>query len=472
MTVLNIPRIMVASHRGGAGKTIVSLGLLFSFKTKGLKVASFKKGPDYIDAGWLSSITSRPCRNLDLFILTEEQNLYTFYLGIKDGADVAIIEGNRGLYDGVDWQGSCSTAQLARLLKAPIILVLDCTKATRSIAALLKGFVEFEKDINIVGVILNNIARPRHEDIIRKSIENYVGINVLGTIPKLKDLPNERHLGLVTSYEFHFKFLPILKETFEKNVDLERILEIAKNVESLSIPDFYVNEEKEFYKGVRIAVFYDKAFQFYYPENLEFLQYLGAELVYVNALQDRTLPAVDGIYLGGGFPEVYAQALAENEPLRKDVYIAGEDGIPIFAECGGLMYLGKEIFWKDKSYPMVGLLPIRFVVEPRPQGHGYVVARCVKANPYFPVGEIIKGHEFHYSRPEILDFKPGMEFTFKLEKGVGFGGGKDGLQYKKIFASYTHIHFLAINYFPKNFLKEAKDLEGIKLNTKKEVAYV
>jgi len=473
MKILNTPRLMVASHRGGAGKTIVSLGLLFSFKTKNLNVVSYKKGPDYIDAGWLSSITGKPCRNLDLFILNDEQNLYTFYLGVKDGADVALIEGNRGLYDGVDWQGSCSSAQLARLLKTPVIFVLDCTKATRSMAALLKGFVEFEKDVNIVGVILNNIARPRHEDIIRASIENYVGISVLGSIPKLKHLPNERHLGLITSYEFNFKFLPILKETFEKNVDLDKVLEIARNARPLLMPEpYYFNDEKDSYRGVKIAVFYDKAFQFYYPENLEILQYLGAELVYVNALKDRTLPEVDGIYLGGGFPEVYAEALAENESLRKDVYTAGEEGIPIFAECGGLMYLGKEILWKDKAYPMVGLLPIRFIVEPRPQGHGYVVARCVRANPYFPEGEIIKGHEFHYSRPEILEYKPGMEFSFKLEKGTGFGGGKDGLQYKKIFASYVHIHFLAISYFPKNFLKEAKNSEGIKLNKKKEVAYV
>jgi len=472
MIILNVPRLMVASHRGGAGKTIVSLGLLFSLKTRNFKVASFKKGPDYIDAGWLSSIAERPCRNLDLFILNEEQNLFTFFLGVKDGVDVALIEGNRGLYDGVDWQGSCSSAQLARLLKTPVIFVLDCTKATRSMAALLKGFVEFEKDVTIAGVILNNIARPRHENIIRTAIENYVGIKVLGSIPKLKHLPNERHLGLITSYEFHFKFLPILKESFEKNVDLDKILEIAQNVEPLLIPGHYLTEEKNLYKGLKIAVFYDKAFQFYYPENLEILHNLGAELVYVNALQDRTLPEVDGIYLGGGFPEVYAEALAENGTLRKDVYLAGEEGIPIFAECGGLMYLGKEIFWKDKSYPMVGLLPIRFVVEPRPQGHGYVLARCVKANPYFPEGEIIKGHEFHYSRPEILDFKPGMEFVFKLEKGTGFGGGKDGLQYKKIFASYTHIHFLAISYFARNFLNQAKDFEGIKFNKKKEVAYV
>ena len=473
--IYNIPRLLISSHKGGAGKTIFTIGLTYYLKSLGLKISTFKKGPDYIDAGWHSSITGAPCRNLDLFMLSEEQNLFTFYLGIKDGAELAIIEGNRGLYDGVDWRGSCSSAQLARLLKTPIIFVLDCTKATRSMAALLKGFADFEKDLNIAGVILNNIARPRHEDTIRASIENSVGIKVLGSIPKLKHLPNERHLGLITSHEFNFKFLPILKETFEKCVDLEGVLEIAKKAEPVSLPSLYLNKEKnlkDIYNGVKIAIFYDRAFQFYYPENLEILQYLGAELVFVNALQDRTLPKVDGIYLGGGFPEVYAEALAENESLRKDVFEAGEEGIPIFAECGGLMYLGKEIMWKEKTYPMVGLLPIRFVVEPRPQGHGYVVARCVRANPYFPEGVIVKGHEFHYSRPEILNYKPGMEFVFELEKGTGFGGGKDGLQYKKIFASYLHIHFLALLYFPKNFLNEAMEGKKVKIIKKKEVAYV
>jgi len=474
MKTFTIPRLMIASHRGGAGKTILTIGLLFILRSKNIKVTAFKKGPDYIDAGWLALVSQRPCRNLDLFLLKEEQNLYSFYLGIKDNVDLALIEGNRGLFDGLDWQGSCSSAELARLLKTPIIMVLDCTKATRSMAALVKGFLEFEKGIKIAGIILNNIARPRHEEVIKNAIEHYVGIDVLGSIPKLRYLPSERHLGLITSQEYRLNFLTILKEAVEKNIDLDKILQIANQAKPIELPTSYPIKENQIFTGVKIAVFYDKAFQFYYPENLEILQDLGAELVFVNSFEDSTLPSVDGVYLGGGFPEIYAEALAENKSLKKDIYLAGQEGVPIYAECGGLMYLGKEIQWNNKRYPMVGLLPIKFVVEPRPQGHGYIIARCIKSNPYFPVGEIIRGHEFHYSRPEILNFKENIDFIFHLERGVGFGDQQDGLYYKKIFASYTHIHFLGIPFFVANFLGEALNCKGLninKRNKKREVGY-
>ncbi len=465
---------MVASHKGGAGKTIFTVGLTFCLKAKGLKIANFKKGPDYIDAGWLTAISGRPCRNLDPFLLTDRQNLSVFYQGIQDSPDLVIIEGNRGLFDGVDWQGTCSSASLARLLKCPILLVIDCTKATRSIAALVKGFVEFEKDLTISGVILNNIARPRHETIIRQAIENFVGVPVLGFLPKLKHLPSERHLGLITSQEYHLKFLPLLKEAMESNVDLEKIMEIASKAEPLSIPVLSpLNNEKEgLFRGLKVGIFYDRAFQFYYPENLQILEALGATLVFINALEDRSLPPVDAIYIGGGFPEVYAEALAENESLRKDVFLAGEEGIPIYAECGGLMYLGKEIRWQGKDYPMVGLFPIRFIIEPRPQGHGYVIAKCIHPNPYFPLNSEIRGHEFHYSRAEILQWKEGMNLVFTLSKGTGLSKQKDGLQYKKIFASYIHLHFYAIDYLPVNFLRQAE--LGLEVNKKNKegVAYV
>lgn len=458
----NIPRILISSHKGGSGKTIFTLGLITYLRSKGFNLSAFKKGPDYIDAGWLSKISKTPCRNLDLFLFDEEDNLYSFYIGSKD-SNLAVIEGNRGLFDGLDIFGSCSTSKLAQLLKAPIILVLDCTKVTRSLAALVKGFLEFEKDIEIKGVILNKIARPRHENIIRGSIEYYTGIRVLGIIPKLRSLPQERHLGLITSFEYNENsFLDQLREIIKENVDIEKILEISKNVSSLEIKIPQMEKVANF-KDIKIGVFKDEAFQFYYPENLESLAKLGAQLIFINALKDKNLPEVSALYLGGGFPEVKAEELSENKDLLKEVKDAIIGGMPVYAECGGLMYLGEEIIWKEKRYPMSNVLPIKFIVERYPQGHGYVIAKVKEKNPYFELGNYIKGHEFHYSRPVEIKIDKDMKFVFELEKGTGFDGKVDGILYKNLFATYTHIHIFSVKCWATNFLKKAQEFKEQKL---------
>ncbi|WP_038057960.1 cobyrinate a,c-diamide synthase [Thermodesulfobacterium hydrogeniphilum] len=457
--VYKIPRILISSHKGGAGKTLFTIGLISVLRDQGLKVSAFKKGPDYIDAGWLSKVSQVPCRNLDLFLFNEADNLYSFYLGSKD-SEIAIIEGNRGLFDGMDIYGSCSTAKLAQVLKVPIIIVLDCTKVTRSLAALVKGFLSFEEGIDIKGVILNKIARSRHENIIRESIEYYTNIKVLGSIPKLKNLPPERHLGLITSYEYEERpFLEELKEAIRENVDLNKILEISKKVEDLKIeelPDIQTQK----YKDLKIGVFRDEAFQFYYPENLESLCRLGAEIRYINAFKDRNLPSdISALYLGGGFPEVQAEALSENKGLLKDIKEAVLEGMPVYAECGGFMYLGKKIIWKNKEYPVCGVLPIVFKVEKRPQGHGYVIAKVIKKNPYFKLGYFIKGHEFHYSKPIEVDENKEMRYIFELKKGFGIDGKKDGILFKNLLASYTHIHIFSVKYWAEKFLEKAQEFK-------------
>ncbi len=452
-----IPRLCIASHKGGAGKTLFSLGLIQILRKRNYKVAPFKKGPDYIDAGWLGKAAAYPCRNLDLFLFEEEFNLYSFYQGAKE-ADLAIIEGNRGLYDGMDIDGSYSTATLAKLLKTPVILVLDCTKATRSMAALLKGFIEFDKEVVIKGVILNHIVRARHENIIRESIEKYTGIPVLGVIPRLKHGVPERHLGLITSWERNLDFLEELEENLLENTDLEAIIKLAMEVLPLEIPKF--GEESPQY-NVRVGVFMDPAFQFYYPENLEALSKLGAQLLFINSFEEKSLPQVEALYLGGGFPEVYAERLAENNSLKAEVKTAIEFGIPVYAECGGLMYLGEEINWQGKNFPMTGVLPIKFNINKKPYGHGYVIATVRKGNPYFREGETIKGHEFHYSYPAEIGFKEGMDFVFKIEKGTGFDRKVDGIKYKNLLASYIHIHIFSVKYWAKNFLKLAKDFKNL-----------
>ena len=458
----NIPRILISSHKGGAGKTVFTIGLISVLRALGLNVSAFKKGPDYIDAGWLSKISEISCRNLDLFLFDEKDNLYSFYIGSK-GTEFAIIEGNRGLFDGLDIFGSCSTAKLAQILKVPVILILDCTKVTRSLAALVKGFVEFEKNIEIKGVVLNKIARPRHENIIRNSIEYYTDVKVLGIIPKLKSLPQERHLGLITSLEYNEKFfLEELQKTIKENIDIEKILEFSKKVPVLEI-EFPEMENSVSFKDVKIGVFKDEAFQFYYPENLEILATLGAEMVFINAFKDKKLPKVSALYLGGGFPEVKAELLSENKELLKEVKEAIIEGMPAYAECGGLMYLGKEIIWNKKKYPMSEVLPMVFSVEKFPQGHGYVIAKVKEKNPYFRLGSSIKGHEFHYSRPvEIKDNKD-IKFVFELEKGNGLNGKVDGILYKNLLATYTHIHIFSVKYWAINFLKKAQEFKEQKL---------
>ena len=458
MKSFSVPRILISSHKGGAGKTLFTVGLISALKSRGLKVASFKKGPDYIDAGWLSKTSQVSCRNLDLFLFDEEKNKLSFYRGSL-GADISVIEGNRGLFDGMDAEGSCSTARLARVLDSPIILVLDCTKVTRSLAALVKGFVEFEEGLNIKGVILNKIARKRHEDVITKAIENYTSVKVLGAIPKLKNLPPERHLGLVTSCEYRdCEFLKELTSYIEKGVNLDELIEIAKDVKPISLQEKEEVKGKIF-EGLNLGVFKDEAFQFYYPENLEALESLGAKFTWINGLETRRLPQVDGVYIGGGFPEVKAEELAENRDLAKDLKEAIEDGLPVYAECGGFMYLGREIEWNSKTYPMTGVLPIRFVVEKRPQGHGYVIGRVKQKNPYFPEGLLIKGHEFHYSRPVTIDESKEMKYILELEKGFGINGKYDGILYKNLVAGYTHIHIFSVKCWAENFLRKVEEFK-------------
>ncbi len=441
MASKSCPRIVIAAQRGGAGKTLCTLGLVAALRAQGQKVIPFKKGPDYIDAGWLSFAAGSPCYNLDPFFMSEETIISSFVArACKDS--VAIVEGNRGLLDGVDPLGTCSTAQLARLLKAPVILVLDCTKVTRTLAAFVKGCQILEEGLHLAGVILNHVVRARHERIIRESIEQYTGVPILGILPRLKNFVFPmRHLGLLPwqEHEDGAEIVTRLRDLFLENVDLEAIVRIAQETDPLKAPSLTWPEKQA---SVRIGLFRDAAFQFYYPENIEALKMLGAEIVELNALELNALPPIDALYIGGGFPETQAPLLVENRSLRKDLKEAIEAGLPVYAECGGLMYLGRQITWRGQKYPMVGALPVDFEVCERPQGHGYVVAQVVAPNPYYPSGILVKGHEFHYSRP--VNLGDGVHFAFKLEKGHGFGQRYDGLVYKNVLGAYTHVHALGL----------------------------
>ena len=456
------PRIIIAGLKGGSGKTILALGLIRSL-TKGrqLTVQPFKKGPDYIDAEWLRSAAGRECYNLDQFLMSSNTILRSF-TERSQGADLSVIEGNRGLYDGMDVHGSCSTAELAKLLKCPVILVMDVTKTTRTAAALVLGCRNLDPEVEIAGVVLNQVGGPRHRRIVSRAVEEFAGLPVLVAIPRLKSDPLPmRHLGLTPAFEFQEseRALDELAAVVEQNVDLEQIASRAAAASSLpgwkdqgSRPQPETVSETIFdmrpLQGSdrpRVGILRDPAFQFYYPENLEALERAGLELVFLNALSDSRLPELHALYIGGGFPETQADALSSNRDFVSELAALIEGGLPVYAECGGLMYLGRAIVWKDKTYPMLGCLAWDFVVGRRPVGHGYSIIQVDRQNPFYPEGTEIRGHEFHYSRPVAADGAHDEKMgrlTCRVVRGHGFKDGREGICRKNIFGTYTHIHAL------------------------------
>ncbi|PKN24884.1 MAG: cobyrinic acid a,c-diamide synthase [Deltaproteobacteria bacterium HGW-Deltaproteobacteria-21] len=458
------PRLTIAALRGGSGKTILSLGLVSAWKARGHKIAVFKKGPDFIDSGWLSFAAGSPCYNLDPFLMTREQMLHSFAVHSAT-ADISIIEGNRGLYDGLDLDGCCSTAELGKMLRSPVILIADVTMTTRTVAALVLGCQKFDPDLKIAGVILNRVAGSRQESVVRGAIEQHCGVPVVGAIPKLKEtLFPERHMGLIPHLERTLaeKAVDWARNIVEKNLDLDSLWKIAGDVEPLSNgagcprPGFHLDQP------LRVGVIRDRSFWFYYPENLEHLKSLGAALVEIDSLQGKILPQIDALYIGGGFPETQAEALAENKGFRNALKEAIEQNLPVYAECGGLMYLGERLLVGEKSYPMVGALPLSFILEEKPQGHGYTVMEVDGENPYYPVGEVLKGHEFHYSRV-LTERGSELKTIFKVRRGRGLDGRRDGILHRNLLATYTHLHAGGTSLWGEGLLRAALASRGRKL---------
>jgi len=441
-------RLVIAGTAGDSGKTLVTTGLLLAWRAQGLQPAPFKKGPDYIDAAWLSQAAGKPCRNLDTYLQQPDAILKSFNRHAThtgEAAGVAVVEGNRGLLDGMDLEGTHSTASLARLLGAPVILVVNAKKVTRTVAAVVAGCKVLEPEVNLAGVVLNRVAGPRHEALVRGAVEKLAGVEVVGAIPKLKGdhpLP-DRHLGLVTPAEHEgVKGAEgILRETAEEFLDLDRILEIARAAPEL---DGYGHGHAPGPTDheVRIGYFSDSAFTFYYPDNLEALEAAGAETVPINSLEDPTLPEdLDGLYLGGGFPETHAARLAGNASLMRSVREAVEAGMPVFAECGGMIYLSRGLEHEGTRYPMAGVLPMELEMCKRPQGHGYMELLVEQENPIFPVGEVLRAHEFHYTRV-VPGTGDELEFAYRVRRGKGTLNGLDGVVYKNVVAGYAHLHAL------------------------------
>ena len=455
---VSVPRLLVAGLRGGGGKTLLSLGLAASFRFRGLTVAPFKKGPDYIDASWLTRAAQRPCRNLDLFLFSSSAAIKSF-LKASERTDLAIIEGNRGLYDGMDAEGTFSSGELAKLLRAPVILSVDVTKTTRTAAAQVLGCQTLDPEVPLAGIVLSRVAGARHERVLRESMEGICGVPVVGAIPKLpEDIFPERHLGLVPPQETDEVDGPLarVREVAEKYLDLDAILDLAKAAGPVAFPDEARESPPTRLESptARIGVFKDAAFQFYYPENLEGLKAAGGEIVEISPIEDEELPRVDALYLGGGFPETMAPELSRNTSFMASLREAAEGGLPIYAECGGAVYLGETLEYGGETFSLVGVLPVKYGFQKKPRGHGYTVLEVVEENPFYPVGQRVRGHEFHYTymeSPETTD----LSFVFKVHRGQGFGGGNDGVRVGNTVAAYTHVHALGVPGWASDLVKAA-----------------
>ena len=455
-----LPRgLVVAGLGGGSGKSVVSVGLVALLAGMGHKVVPFKKGPDYIDAGWLSLAAGRPCFNLDPYLMDEDAMLASFAEHAAEN-DFVIVEGNRGLYDGVDASGTYSTAELSVRLGLPVLLVVDCTKTTRTVAALVLGCKLLDANVNIAGVVLNRIGSSRHEKIVREAVEKYTGIPVVGAIRRMKkNIFPMRHLGVTPfqEYDGSEEALQLLAETIDKSV---RLADVEPLMATPVMAPRQRNPGSNFTgKSVRIGVIRDAAFQFYYPENLLALERCGAELVEINSMVAEELPDIDALYIGGGFPETSARLLSDNVPFRQSIRQRAEQGLPIYAECGGLIYLGEKITLEGEDYPLVGLFPVHFTLEKKPQAHGYSVLEARPGNPFYAQGVQIKGHEFRYSKVAAWSGHADA-LGFDMKRGVGFIDGRDGLIYKNVLALYTHVHAVGTPQWAPALAAKAGEFAG------------
>jgi cobyrinic acid a,c-diamide synthase len=458
-------RLLISAAHKSSGKTTLSIGLCAALAQRRLKVQSFKKGPDYIDPMWLSLASGRPCHNLDFFLMQNEEILTTFAEHARD-TDIALIEGNKGLYDGLDLDGSNSNAALAKLLAAPVILVIDARGMTRGVAPLILGYQAFDRDIRIAGVILNQLGGARHERKLRAVIEHYTDVPVIGAVHHDDRLAIiERHLGLMPSNEASSARakIDVIASAIANQVDLDRLVAIAASATPLSVPSGLEGTlshasaesgggELEV-KPIKLGIARDAAFAFYYPGDLDALRRHGAELVYFDTLKDPHLPDVDALFIGGGFPEVHMQALEANRSLRREIRQVIESGLPVYAECGGLMYLSRSLRWQGSQCEMVGAIPGDTVMHDRPQGRGYVKLRETGRSPWprapDPAVEI-RAHEFHYSTLENISGE--LNYAYDVTRGTGIDGKHDGLLYRNVLACYTHMRDVGSNHWTARFV--------------------
>ena len=432
---MKIPRIVLAGATSGVGKTSITTAIIHGLKQKGYSIQPFKVGPDFIDPSYLTSVSGRTAHNLDVWMMGKNGVLNSFIQNSQ--ANLSVIEGVMGYYDGFDGKSSfASTYDVANIVKSPVILVLDASKAARSIAATAMGFKNFEKNSRICGVILNKIGSKKHEKLCRDALKK-VGLPILGVIPRSDDLQLEsRHLGLIPVREKLSldKKIKSIAKSLSGFIEIEKIIKLSKDVSNLP----QTHDKKNRKKQTRIAVALDESFNFYYQDNLDSLKNLGAEIIYFSPISDKKIPSCDGIYIGGGFPEVKGDLLQRNYQMKKLIKKYAEDGLPIYAECGGFMYLTKSIHYKSGKFKMVGLFDAVTVMEKKLKLN-YTSAKINSASPFSLQSKIIRGHEFHYSELDLLS--KDSKFAYDLSIGMGIKDKKDGLTVYNTLASYMHVHF-------------------------------
>lgn len=445
--------VLVSAAHKSSGKTTITAGLCAALNRRGVTVQPFKKGPDYIDPMWLTLAAGRNCHNLDFYTMSEQEILATFSRHAF-GADISVIEGNKGLYDGLNLEGSNSNAALAHLLGAPVVLVIDARGMTRGIAPLILGYQAFDPNVRIAGVVLNKIGGSRHEAKLRAIIEHYTDVAVLGAVHFDESVEiAERHLGLVPSNESARagSKMDNLAGAIADQVDLDRLITIGAEAGELSAAP--APRPTSGPGDVEIGIARDSAFGFYYPGDLEALEAAGARLVPIDMMHQSSLPDVDGLFIGGGFPETHMAALEANVALRTQVRDAILGGLPAYAECGGLMYLARSMTWQGVRCEMAGVIPGDIVMHDKPQGRGYVRLGETGRGPWKMPGSAagdIPAHEFHYSSLENLEGEP--VFAYDVLRGTGIDGKHDGLVIGNLLASYAHLRDVEGNRWAQRFV--------------------
>jgi len=452
---MSIPRIIIAGTSSGVGKTIIATGIMSALAARGYRVQPFKTGPDYIDPGYHTFVTGRVSKNLDTWLLSDDCILELFRRSAA-GSDNSVVEGVMGFYDGhsgLDDRGS--TAYLSRLLQAPVILIVDIAKMAGSAAAIVLGYKKLDPRVNLAGVILNRGAGETHCRWAREAVEKYAGVPVIGCIKRDSNLVlPERHLGLVPKVEKRYRedFFQGLRETIDKQVDLQKLASIA-----CSAPILPKAENKIFnYKcevQCRLGVAQDEAFHFYYQDGMDLLSTYGVEQVYFSPLANEKLPPdLDGLYIGGGFPELFASDLEKNSSLRRAIKEAAAEEMPIYAECGGLMYLAEKLVdFEGRSYKMVGVIPACVKMTRSLQGMGYYWAKALQDNILMQKGQKVRGHLFHWSKLEDLRDDTRV---LSLQRENGRGLRPDGIKIKNVLASYLHLHFCSHPEVANNFVNQ------------------
>ena len=456
---------LIASSKKSSGKTVISTGLSSVIKDIDKSLSIFKKGPDYIDPLWLSKAAKTNCYNLDFYTMTNAE-ISKLYKSVTIKSNISLIEGNKGLFDGMSLDGSDSNAALAKLLKSEVLLVIDCSGITRGIAPLLSGYENFDKKIKYKGVILNKIASDRHEGKIINAIHEYTNLDVIGSVHKNTKLDiMEQQLGLEPTFLNNStnKVIKSISSVIKSSVDIDRL--IKRNIKNKKTDKTIIKLTRKRFCDLKIGIAKDNAFGFYYADDIEKLKSYGVQIKYFNTLKDKSLPKVDGVLIGGGFPENVADKLSKNISMKKSVKSFIDSNMPIYVECGGLMYLSKSIKYNSKTYKMVGAINGEVNMLKRPVGRGYVDILTSKNHPWMKSNLLIKAHEFHYSKIQLDDK---YSYAYQVKRGYGINNKADGVIHKNLLASYIHIRDTQKSRWIKNFLTFIMD-NKIKNETKTNI---